>query len=249
MKIASRILSISCLMLAGAGLAFAQGGPSAPQGSSQPWRDIEKQLGLQTTYSVNMLIQAMGMNMESRVVRSGDKTRTEMTMPFMNIKMVMLEIPEGGRTVSYSLFPDKKKFMRNDDPMNDGHPPPAPRIEDLGTETFEGVACSKRRVVMEQDGVKSDMVVLLSPKVKDMPVKMTATANVPAQAGQPAMPMQSVILFRNYNFATPADSLFEIPADYSQVMDMMEIMAGDGAEGLGAMMQQMQEQMQQPMPE
>ena len=55
-----------------------------------------------------MVIQAMGMNMDSSVVRDGDKTRTEMTMPFMNLKMVMLEIPEGGQTVSYSLFPDKK---------------------------------------------------------------------------------------------------------------------------------------------
>ena len=103
---------------------------------------------------------------------------------------------------------------------------PTPRIEDLGTETFEGIACSKRRVVMAQDDVKSDMIVLLSPKQKNMPVKMTVTANVPASPGQPAMPMQSIVLFKNYNFATPANSLFEIPADYTQIMDMMEVMTG-----------------------
>jgi hypothetical protein len=239
MKSMLRRLAPLALVLACAVPAFAQG-RSTPQGSSQPWRDIEKQLGLQTTYSVDMVINAMGLNMESRVYRDGEKSRTEMTMPFMNLKMAMLEIPQGGQTVSYSLFPEKKKYMLNEDAGGeDAAPALSPKVEDLGSEAVDGVTCAKRRVTMVQEGVKSDMTVWLSPKLKDMPVKMAVNATLPAQPGQPAMPMQTTILFKNYDFSAPDASLFAVPAGYTRANDMMEIMMG-GSEGLGALMQQMQ---------
>ena len=236
-----RFLSILALALVAALPAFGQG-MGAPQGSSQVWRDIEKQLGLQTTYSVDMAISAMGMNMDAKVFRDGDKSRTEMTMPMLNVKMAMLEIPEGGKIKTYSLFPEKKKYMADDDADAPSAPSALPKIEDLGTETFEGVACSKRRISTTEDGVKSDMTVLLSPKQKNMPVKMSVSANVPMQPGQPAMPMQTTILFKNYDFAKPDPSLFAVPAGYAKINDMMEIMMDGGAEGLGALFQQMQQQ-------
>lgn len=247
MNMPIRIVTVLCLALAGAAPAPAQG-PDSSQGASQPWMQFEKELGLQTTYSVDMEMQVMGMTMNSRTVRSGGKTRTEMTMPFMNLKMVALELPKDGQTVSYALFPDKKKYVANDeDPQMRAAMAAAksaaaanpPQIEELGTEAYNGENCIKRRVTMVQQGMRSEMIMLFSPKQKNMPVKMTMNATVPTNPGQPGMPIQSVILFKNYDFATPADSLFAIPADYAKAASMQQVMM-EGMD-LGAMMQQMQQ--------
>lgn len=240
MKHTSRILSVLSLALALASAPALAQGPAMAGGSSNPWSMFEEQLGLETTYSVDMLISAMGMNMESRIIRDGGRTRTEMTMPFLNMKTVVLEIPQGGRTVSYTLFPDKKKRLMNEDIMDAMANLPTPRIQELGTEEFEGATCIKRRVTMEHEGMKSRMDILFSPKVRDMPVKMTVQATLPPGMGQPDMPMETTVLFRNYDFGTPDSSLFAVPSDYAEVSDMMEIMMGEGSEGLGALMQQMQ---------
>jgi hypothetical protein len=240
MKHAFRILPVLSLALCLTSAPARAQGPSMGGGSSNPWSMFEEQLGLETTYSVDMVISAMGMNMDSRIVRDGGRTRTEMTMPFLNMKTVVLEIPQGDRTVSYTLFPDKKKRLANEDLMEAAADLPTPRIEELGTEEYEGVTCVKRRVTMEQEGMKSRIDILFSPKVRDMPVKMTVQASLPPGMGQPDMPMESTVLFRNYDFGTPDDSQFAVPADYDEVSDMMEIMMGDESEGLGALMQQMQ---------
>ena len=238
MKIPIRLFAVLAFALACAAPAFAQGSDS-PQGASQPWMKFEKELGLQTTYSVDMVMSMMGMNMNSRTVRDGGKTRTEMTMPFMNLKMVALEIPESGQTVSYTLFPDKKKYVREDDSVA-GDSAAIPQIEELGTETYEGEACIKRRVTMVQEGLRSDMIMLFSPKQKNMPVKMTVTANASLGEGQPAMPIQSVVLFKNYDFSAPDAALFAIPADYVKAAGMQEIMM-ESMPDMGALMEQMQQ--------
>ena len=238
MKIPIRLFAVLAFALVCAAPAFAQGSDS-PQGASQPWMKFEKELGLQTTYSVDMVMSVMGMNMNSRTVRDGGKTRTEMTMPFMNLKMVALEIPEGGQTVSYTLFPDKKKYVHEDD-SDTGDSAAMPKIEELGTETYEGEACIKRRVTMVQEGLRSDMIMLFSPKQKNMPVKMTLTANASMGEGQPAMPIQSVLLFKNYDFSTPDAALFALPADYVKAAGMQEIMM-ESMPDMGALMEQMKQ--------
>jgi hypothetical protein len=86
-----------------------------------------------------------------------------------------------------------------------------PQIEDLGTETYEGEACLKRRVSMVAGGTRSDMVMLFSPKQKNMPVKMTATATLPAVAGSPAVPVQSTILFATTTSPPPPPTRSRCP--------------------------------------
>ena len=244
MKTTIRIFAVLCLALAGAAAAFAQGSGGQTQSATQPWMQFEKELGLQTTYSVDMAVQAMGMNMVSRTFRSGGKTRTEMTVPFMNLKMVALAIPQDGKTVSYSLFPDKKKYVPTPESAQAAAAAmAAPQIENLGTEIYEGEPCLKRRVTMSQQGIRSEMTMLFSPRLKNMPVKMTMTATVPTTPGKPAMPIQSVILFKNYDFSVPDDSLFVVPADYVQAASMQEIMM-ESMPDMGAMMKQMQPQTQ-----
>ena len=237
MKLPLRLFAALVLALACAAPALAQDNDSQ---ASQPWMKLEKQLGLQTTYSVDMVMQAMGMNMTSRTVRDGGKTRTEMTMPFMNLKMVALEIPENGRSANYTLFPDKKKYVRNDEAGDaDAAAAATPKIEDLGTEPYEGEDCIKRRVSLTDQGIATDMIMLFSPKQKNMPVKIVVSANAPMGEGQPAMPLQSVVLFKNYDFSAPDAAQFAIPSDYVQAASMQAVMM-EGMD-LGALMQQMQQ--------
>ena len=236
MKHLSRILPVLGL-LAATLPALAQA-PS--KSAAQPWVALEKELGLPTTYSVDMAIQAMGMNMNSRIIRDGDKSRTEMTMPFMNLKMVALEIPEGGKKVTYMLFPEKQKYVLEDSADAADSSGPAPKIQEVGKETFNGVECIKRRMTMVEEGTKMEMDMLFSPAVKGMPVKITVDAKASMGPGQPEMPVQSTILFKNYDFSTPDASLFAVPAGYARANDVMEIMMG-GSEGFGALMQQMQD--------
>ena len=238
MKSLFRPFAALVLALACAAPALAQESESQ---AAQPWMKLEKELGLQTTYSVDMVMQAMGMNMTSRTVRDGGKTRTEMSMPFMNLKMVALEIPENGQPVNYTLFPDKKKYVRTPEAAAAGAAAAMPKIEELGTETYEGEACVKRRVSMADEGIQTEMIMLFSPKQKNMPVKMTVTANAAMGPGQPAMPIQSVVLFKNYDFSAPDAAQFAVPADYVQAPSVESVMM-EGMD-LGAMMQQMQQKM------
>jgi len=228
MKILIHLFCLICIVCAIP--AFAQGPGGEQQGAAQAWMRFEKELGMQTTYSVDMVMQTMGMNMTTRTIRDGGKTRTEMTLPMMNLKMVALEIPEG----SYSIFPEKKKYVLNAGAEQARAAMPAPVIEDLGTEAYEGENCLKRGVTMVQEGVTSKMIMLISPRQKNMPVKMTVTANISGT------PVQSVILFKNYNFSRPDGSLFAIPAGYAPAASMQEIMM-ESMPDMDSMMQQLQQ--------
>ena len=216
---------------------FAQG--LRPQGRDQQqqlWLKFEKELGLQTRYTVDMEIQAMGMTMPSKMYRTEGKMRSDMTLPVMAMRMVALELTENGKTVHYSLFPDKKKYclLPEDDEAAEAGKKPDFKLEDVGTEVYEGVTCKKRRMTVKL-GDEGDQVMdmLFSPAQKNMPVKMTASATFKTEPGQPPMTITSVVLFKNYLFGAPDAALFKIPKDYTQAKDMQEIMMG-GLFGGGA---------------
>jgi hypothetical protein len=220
---------------------FAQGRGMRKQGASQQqqaWLKFEKELGLQTRYSADMEIQTMGMNMPCKVYRTEGKTRSEMTMPFMNMRMVALQLPVNGKTVSYSLFPDKKKYcIKPEEEAAEAAgtvKPPQVKMEELGTEVYEGVTCKKRRMtVTSADGTVNVMTLLFSPAQKDMPVKIDSQVTVVPEPGAEPMTVTSVVLIKNYEFGAPAASLFTIPKDYTQAANMSEIMMGGG--GLGGL--------------
>ena len=218
MKSLIPVLAFSSLLLAAAP-AFAQGSAAA-----QAWKQLEQDLGLQTVYSVDMVTQVNQTNLHSRMVRNGDRSRTEMAMPLFNIKIITLEIPAGGKTVSYALFPDKKKYAVDEGAAEALASAAPPRVEELGTETHEGVVCIKRRVTDVRKNFRNEMTVLFSPDQKNMPVKMTINAATQYAPGQPFHPVQNVIVFKNYDFSTPDDSLFAIPADYVKASSMQAVM-------------------------
>ncbi len=228
--------STGLVILAGlllTGSLFAQGMRKQGNSQQQFWLMYEKELGLQTRYSVDMDVQTMGMNMTSKVFRTEGKTRSEMTMPFMNMRMVALQLPVNGKTVSYTLFPDKKKYCVNPEAEADTgaeDQKPQYKLEELGAEVFEGATCKKRRMTLTlKEGTVSEMTMLFSPAQRDMPVKIDSQTKMVTEPGAEPMLVTSVMLFKNYVFSAPEASLFTIPKDYTQAANMSEIMMGGGA--------------------
>ena len=226
----TRLALTAALTLTCAQAAFGQGMQQKGSDPQKMWLKFSKELGLQPRYSADMDIQAMGMNMISKIFHDGDKTRSEMTMPFMNIKMVSLQLMANGKPVNYTLFPDKKKYVFT--PASADDAADTERLDytlkDAGTEVYEGVTCKKRIMTVKtaNDGTQV-MEMLFSPAQKNMPVKITATMQM-QEKGKPVRTMNSVILFKNYTFGPQNASLFVVPKDYTQAKDMQEIMMGGG---------------------
>ncbi len=229
MKRCYRVTTLLCLLTLPLVSLFAQGSSKQLQAGTECWFKLEKELGLQQRYSVDMELQSMGMVILSKIYRRDGLTRTETTMPMMNLRMVSLELQENGQPKNYVLFPDKKKYCDNseeeEEKSDTSGKDPAYKLTDAGTEVFEGTTCKKRHLTVTlEEGGTQEMDMLFSPAQKNMPVKMTASTTMKAEPDQPPMTITSVLLFKNYLFATPATSLFTIPKDYVKAASMSEIM-------------------------
>jgi len=227
----TRLTLAAALMLTAVRSAPAQGLRQKGADPQQIWMKFEKELGLQQRYAADMEVQAMGMTMASTVYHDIGKTRTEMTVPFMNMKMVALQLTENGKMVGYTLFPDKKKYcVTPADEMASGDLDYT--LKDVGGEVFEGVTCKKRRMTVKiPDQGTQVLDILFSPAQKNMPVKMTANAQIKTEQGAEPMNVNSVILFKNYRFGAQPAALFTIPKDYTKAKDMQEVMMGGGLFG------------------
>ena len=223
-------LSLTCVFS-----AVAQGTRQKGGDPQQIWMKFEKELGLQQRYAADMEIQTMGMTMTSAVYHDIGKTRSEMTLPFMNMRMVALQLTENGKTTGYTLFPDKKKYCVTPSDELDAGGDMDYTLKDAGSEVFEGVACKKRRLTVKiPDQGTQVMDILFSPKQKNMPVKMTANAQIKMEQGAEPMAMTTVILFKNYRFGPQPAALFTIPKDYAKAKDMQEVMMGSLFGGMQA---------------
>lgn len=218
-------------------LAHSGGKGAQAQAAKQQWLKYEKELGLQTRYSVDLTIQSMGLNMTAKMYRLDGKTRTDTTLPFVNTRLVALELEENGKPAQYTVFPDKKKYCVTSEETKEGAGAgtTAPKLEDTGTEVYEGVTCKRRRMTVPmENGERSEMTLLFSPAQKNMPVKITSVTQVAGEPGAEPTAVTAVVLFKNYQFAAPAANLFVIPKDYTQAKDMTEMMlSGGGSAGSG----------------
>lgn len=227
MKLNTLFKSITALTI----LTLALTGPAIGRDQNKMthiWTQFEKELGLQNTYSVDMEMNTLGINMNVKAYHHKGKSRTEMTMPMIGIKMATLELPDSAER-SIILFPDQKRYVVNTDADDaDNIDRDTFSLKNMGRETFEGVNCIKKRLtVNDGNGETHTMDILFSPKVKNMPVKITALIAIPTDEGDDKQQIASEILFKNYNFATPAASLFAIPSGYTKADSMEEaVMAG-----------------------
>ena len=212
----TRFLAVTALLVETVASAFAQ-----ELTASQVAKKFQKDFGLQTTYSVDMVVQAGKTNMNARMICNNGKTRTEMDNVMFNDRIVTLQIEEGSTIRFYNVVPDQKKYV-----VEEGPDPVVtmPKIEELGTETYEGVVCIQRRITDVRENYRNETTTLFSPEQKNMPVKSTTVLSQTLSPGSPAHETRNVIVYRNYDFSTPDDDLFTIPDDYTKASSMMECM-------------------------
>jgi len=216
------------------GLAFCNtGAHAAPQAKSEAHDTIfhhAKELGLQTVWSADMGIHAMGAVINGKIWRDGEKSRVDTTVPVLNMKMSAIQTTRGNERVAYTLFHASKKYVVK--PVGaDAGTATDKRIviTELGREDYNGESCVKKRLHIEDDESGST-VILFSPANKNMPVKMT-----PEMAGD-AGDIGAVVVFSNYSFAKPGADVFTVPADYTEAANEQEAMRGTGGGLLGALM-------------
>lgn len=215
----TRSLAVFCLLMAGVAASASAQSLTASQVAKQ----LQKDFGLQTTYSVDMVVQTGETNVISRMICKDDKCRTEMNNFMFNKKLVTLQISEDNKILFYHVFPDQKKYTVEE--MSKAlQVATMPRIEELGTETYEGVVCIKRRITDVRENYRNETTTLFSPEQKNMPVKSTTVVTHSSPPSSLAHEVQNVMVYQNYDFSTPDDSLFTIPADYVKASSMQECM-------------------------
>ena len=219
MKSMTRSFAFSFLLMAVAAASASAQSLTASQVAKQ----LQKDFGLQSTYSVDMVIQTDKTNVNSRMICKDDKCRTEMDNFMFNKKLVTLQISEGNKILFYHVFPDQKKYTV-EETSEALQVATMPQIEELGTETYEGVVCIKRRITDVRENYRNETTTLFSPEQKNMPVKSTTVVTHSSPPSSLAHEVQNVMVYQNYDFSTPDDSLFTIPANYVKASSMQECM-------------------------
>jgi hypothetical protein len=163
---------------------------------------------------------------QTKVYVSGVNMRMDDVMPQSGAKIIV--IFRGDLKKNYMVNTDKKTYTERDLDEKEmagaimSMAPVKNRKEKmLGEETINGYRCSKKEVVAEIEvmGFKqtSRSTVWQSPKF-DMPLRTSSDSG-------------HVTELRNIREEKPAAALFEVPADYSKVSDMMELMGDERPKG------------------
>lgn len=140
-------------------------------------------------------------------------------------KMISITVPE--KNMVYMIIPGLKGYCEIKPPAapaDAAGKEPKLEIVDLGKETVDGHACTKKQI--KQAGAPAGEKVLwwAATDLKDMPIK----AEISTADGNAA-----TLHFTNYNFAKPAASLFTVPAGLKKYNSMQELMMS----GMANMMQ------------
>jgi hypothetical protein len=163
---------------------------------------------------------------QSKIYFSGGKMRLDDAMPQSGVKLVV--IYRSDLKKNFMLNTDKKTYTERelDEKEMTGAIMSMGNVKNrkeraLGEETVGGYICSKKEIEadIEVMGYKktSRSVVWQSPKF-DMPLRTRS------DSGQ-------VTELRNIREEKPAAALFEVPAGYSQVPGMMELMGDERPKG------------------
>lgn len=163
---------------------------------------------------------------QSKVYFSGGKLRIDDVMPQSGAKLIM--IYRSDLKKNFMLNTDKKTYTERelDEKEMTGEimsmaPVKNRKERTLGEETVSGYRCSKKEIEAEIEvmGFKntSRSVVWQSPKF-DLPLRTRSDSG-------------RVTELRNIQEEKPAAALFEVPAGYSKVSDMMELLGDERPKG------------------
>ena len=163
---------------------------------------------------------------QSKVYFSGGKMRMDDAMPQSGAKLIM--IYRSDLKKNFMLNADKKTYTERELDEKDmsgaimSMAPVKNRKEKiLGEETVNGYRCTKKEIEAEIEvmGFKntSHSVVWQSPKF-DLPLRTRSDSG-------------HVTELRNIQEGKPSVDLFEVPAGYSKVSDMMELLGDERPKG------------------
>jgi hypothetical protein len=163
---------------------------------------------------------------QSKVYFSGGKMRMDNIMPQSGAKLVM--IYRSDLKKNFMLNTDKKTYTESDldekeltGAIMSMAPVKNRKEKSLGEETVSGYQCSKKEIEAEIEvmGFKktSRSVVWQSPRF-DLPLRTSSEGHTTE--------------VRNIREEKPAAALFEVPAGYSKVSDMMELMGDERPKGV-----------------
>ena len=188
---------------------------SAPSGFAQKVTDYTAD---QVTLSADGKMER-----QSKVYFSGNNMRIDDPMPQSGVKLVV--IFRGDLKKNFMLNIDKKSYTERelDEKEMPGNLMAMGVIKNrkekkLGEETVNGYLCAKKETEIEVEVMgfrnTSRSIVWQSPKF-DLPLRTRGDAG-------------DVTELRNIREEKPAAVLFEVPADFKKVADMMELMGDEG---------------------
>ncbi|MGE5808442.1 MAG: GNA1162 family protein [Nitrospirota bacterium] len=167
------------------------------------------------------------MVMEASIAKSGEKFRSDMDtskmtrgqqgMPPDLSRTIMIN--RGDKNVAYTLYPNKKKYITHNEKDTDKGEEPKVEKTKVGSEVIDGHPTDKFRVKITNKHGKVDEGFEWNAKDLDGMTIRTESENNDFKV---VMEIKNVVLKR------PDNSLFEIPADYTESKDFMDLMTDSG---------------------
>jgi hypothetical protein len=122
------------------------------------------------------------------------------------------------KKMTYILFPSLKTYVENSIPARSALPSPAEfkvKVQNIGKETVDGFETIKKEVmVTAKDGGKQKFRVWYAAKLGDFPIQIQTLEKTGG----------SIRHFRDVSLEKPAPDRFEIPADFTNNIELQTIL-------------------------
>ncbi|MEK7713204.1 MAG: hypothetical protein AAB302_00515, partial [Deltaproteobacteria bacterium] len=160
---------------------------------------------------------------EAPIAKAGEKFRMDMDMSKMakgeekpNVLSKMINISRGDKKVAYTLYPNKQKYITHKD-SEEGHLGEEPKVEKtkVGSENIDKHPTDKYKVkITYKNGESHEGFIWNATDLDGMTIK----SEVENKDYRITTELKNIVP------KTPAASLFEIPAGFTEAKDFMELM-------------------------
>lgn len=194
-------------------LALALGCSNHAHAASLPVPTVE--------YSADRFIETESGNFDGKVYAAKDKERMEMHMGDMKTVMILRR----DKQLGWSLMPMQKMYQQIDfakaAQQSGAAPDDQVEITEVGTETVEGFASTKYKMMMK-DGSAGGFIWVTQ---EGIPVKMDLLSKSGREKSRITMTL------KNLTIGSQDPQLFELPADYA-AMPSFGLQANPGSQGV-----------------
>lgn len=164
-------------------------------------------------------------NLQIPLAKAGEKLRMDMDLSKMGkgsegmppALSKISTVHRGDKKVSYTLYPNSQKYMTNTHSETDNAPYGRPRVEKtkVGSEVIDRHPTDKYKVkITYKDGKVEEGFIWNARDLDEMTIKSEVENN----------DFRVTTELKNIVLKTPASSLFEIPAGYTEAQGFMDLM-------------------------